>query len=473
MKNLGQGLVEYVLLISLLAMVVVGGAVLTGKSTSDVYENISDEFGGEVTTPVATPLPHSVQVSVAKDSGEVIPDTDVEAFGENEELVGFAATDSTGVATITDLQEARYVFRVSYAGQEYWSETITVPEQTATTITITEQQFNVHVMNAQGAALNDVPVFVFNESGGYIGKKGTTDQNGMVAFQLTDGTYKFRADYHAQAAWSDVVVVPELSSVDIRVPIAPFTVRVYKRDGSAVKDVQVYAFNESGSYSGISARTGNDGAATMELVNGKYQFRVDYDGEAYWSKIITTPDTNETTVQVGNVNVTVRVSDSNGNPLSKKKVYVYDEDGKYIKKGQETENNGTVTFELPGGKYRFRVAENSQDYWSEEITVPQTTSAAITVTDDSLVVQVVDKKNEPLDRVAVYIYRSSHKENEYTGIVKYTDENGQVSFELSKGDYRILAYDIANDRYEWSNTIEVPTSKTVTLRIDKGKKEND
>ncbi len=472
-KNSGQGLIEYVLLIALVGLVVVGGLTLTGESTSDAYNRILDSFSDGAPTPVATALPQNVRVLVMKDSGEPLAEIDVDAFGESENLVGTAATNESGIATITDLDSSRFVFRASYAGQAYWSDTISVPAQTEVTISIPEQEFNVHVMNARGESLSDVPVFAFNASGGYIGKKAETDQNGMATFDLPDGTYKFRADYHAQATWSDPVTTPADTSVDIQVPSASFTVNVYRRDGRAVADVKVYAFNAAGGYSGVSTRTDNDGAAVMELPNGKYQFRVDYEGEAYWSDTITAPDTSTTTVQVGDVDVTVQVSDSSGKPLSKKRVYVYDEDGRYIKKGKKTDNNGNVTFELPSGKYRFRVIEKSQSYWSDEITVPQTTSATITVTDENLVVAVEDRKHEPLGGIAVYIYTYSHKKYEYTGIVKYTDENGQVSFELSKGDYRVLAYDIENKRYEWSKTITVPASKTVTVRIDKGKKEDD
>ena len=470
MKKTGQGLVEYLLLISLFAMVVVGGVALTGESTSDVYEKVSDELGSEASTPVATPLPHNVQVAVAKDSGEVIPDTYVEAFGENGQRVGFAETDSTGVATITDLHEARYIFRVSYAGQEYWSETITVPEQTATTITITEQQFNVHVMNAQGAVLKDVPVYAFNESGGYIGKKGTTDQNGTVTFKLPDGKYKFRADYQSQATWSDLVVAPELSSVNIRVPIAPFTVRVYKHNGSAVKDVKVYAFNKSGSYSGVSTRTGNDGAATMELVNGSYQFRVDYDGDAYWSDEITTPDMNATTLKVGGVDVTVRVMDTMGNVISNRMVYVYSGDDEYLKKSKSTDQNGSVSFELKTGSYRFRaVGEDGQEFWSETIKTPDVTSATIRIERGGFTVTVKDGKNNPRQGIAVYIFKYSRRGHstyyEYTGIAKYSDLNGQASFDLSDGEYIILAYDLSNGDYKWSNKVKIPAQDKVTVRI--------
>lgn len=467
-RNQGQGLLEYVLLMALVGIVVVGGVALTGSSAGGAYDRVLGGLsdGESEPTPVTTASPENVRVLVVKDTGEPLAHVTVDAFDDSESLAGSSETDSTGLATVTDLTSSRFVFRATYVGQAYWSDTISVPEQRQVTITIAERQFNVHVMNAHGEPLNDVLVYVFNESGGYSGIKETTDQNGMATFTLPDGAYTFRADYHAQETWSDLVSTPENSSVDIRVPIAPFSVRVYRHDGQSVANVPVYAFNEAGNYTGISERTGNDGAAVLELPNGKYQFRVDYEGDEYWSGTITTPDTDATTVQVGGVDVTVHVTDASGNTIPNKAIYLYNADGEYLGKGRSTDQNGSVTFELKDGVYRFRTIDDGQDYWSDEISVPKTTSATIKITRGNLVVTVNDKKNHPMSGIAVYVfyYRRSG-DSEYTGYSKYCDLNGQASFDLSDGDYSILAYDFSNGNYEWSKKIKIPAHKAITIRI--------
>ncbi len=467
--NRGQGLVEYVIVLALISMVVVGGLMITGENTGAVYGDVADALPGVDGTPQPTEIPSEIKVLVLSAAGEKLGDVTVSAFNSAEEDKGSAETDSSGLATFSDLDAGRYVFRADYRGQGYWSETVVVPNDSQVTITITERQVQVYVVDAHGRTLQDVPVYAFTGDEDYTGEKQKTDQNGAAIFTLPDGDYMFRADYQAQETWSEKINTQQTSSVHIRIPIANFTVRVYRRSGSSVADVPVYAFNEGGDYTGIKTRTGNDGTAVMELPNGKYQFRADYDGADYWSEVVTSPDANSTAIYVGGTDVTVRVTDTNGNLLSNKMVYVYNGDGEYLGKGSSTDQNGSVTFELNDGSYRFRTIDDGESYWSDEISVPKTTNATIKVSGGDLLVTVTDKRNNPLDSVAVYVFyyrRSGHSTYyEYTGYAKYSDANGQASFDLGDGEYRILAYDFSNGDYEWSKTVKVPADDSVNIRI--------
>lgn len=51
------------------------------------------------------------------------------------------------------------------------------------------------------------PIYLFNESGSYLGQSQTTDSSGMVEFNLTEGTYKVRVDYLGYQFWSPVYTV--------------------------------------------------------------------------------------------------------------------------------------------------------------------------------------------------------------------------------------------------------------------------
>ncbi len=467
-NNKGQGLVEYVIVLALISMVVVGGLMITGENTGSVYGDVATALPGDG-TPQPTEIPSEIKVQVQTASGENLENVRVIAFNAAEEETGNAETDANGLATFSDLDAGRYVFRADYRGQGYWSETVTTPQDTQTIITITERQVQVYVIDANGRTLEDVPVYAFTGDEDYTGNKGKTDQNGSVTFTLPDGEYKFRADYQAQATWSETIDTRQNSSVHIRIPIAEFTVRVYRRSGDAVADVPVYAFNEDGGYTGIKVRTDSNGAAVMELPSGEYKFRADYDGSAYWSDEITVPKVNSTSLYVGGYDVTVRVTDANGNVIPNKMVYVYDEDGQYLKKGKSTDQNGSVTFELNEGAYRFRATDESRDFWSDEIEVPDATNAVIKIQSDDFTVTVTDRRNNPSSGVGVYVFRyRRHKHNtyyEYTGLSKYSDENGQASFDLSDGEYIILAYDFSRGDYEWSKKIEIPGQDSVTVRI--------
>ncbi len=466
--NKGQGLVEYVIVLALISLVVVGGLMITGENTGSVYEDVATALPGDG-TPQPTEIPSEIKVQVQTASGEKLGGVKVTVFDAAEERKGSAETNDSGLATFSDLDAGRYVFRADYRGQGYWSETVTSPQDTQTIITITERQVQVYVIDAHGRTLEDVPVYAFTGDEDYTGKKGKTDQNGSVTFTLPNGEYKFRADYQAQATWSETINTRQNSSVHIRAPIAKFTVRVYRRSGGAVADVPVYAFNEDEGYTGIKVRTDNNGAAVMELPSGEYKFRADYDGNAYWSDEVTVPKVNSTSLYVGGYNVTVRVTDSSGNVIPNKMVYVYDEDGEYLKKGKSTDQNGSVTFELNEGEYRFRTTDESQNFWSEEIEVPDETNAVIKIQRGGFTITVTDRNNNALSDVGVYVFRYRRYRGstyyEYTGLYKYSDHNGQASFDLSDGEYIILAYDFSRGRYEWSNRIKIPSQSQTKIRI--------
>jgi len=466
----GQGVIEYIILIALIALATGGGLVATGTDLSDAYNEVAGIFdgdgGGEGTAPNPTPVPTQEQgdilVHVINEAGIGIPFVPVLAFDDTQAELATVETDQNGQAVFSGVTDGEYIFRADYQAQSYWSETILYPAETQAEITITEQGFNVHVIDAQGQTLPDVPVFVFNEQKQFTGIKLVTDQNGMAITELPLGKYLFRADYQGVPTWSEVVDTSTVSSVHIRIPISTFTVRVYYETGGAAADLPVYAFNEQGGYTGITTRTNQNGEAVMELPNGNYQFRVDYAGTDFWSPTVTVPNVNSTTIQVtGKANVEVSVVDTGGDPISNTRVYLYDGNGNYLGKGKRTNAQGRAVFPLKAGSYQFRAVADSQNYWSNKITVPNQTSATIRVDNRDLVVTVKNKGS--LKQVAVYIFRYPYYL--YTGYAKYVDNNGRASFDLPNGTYSVLAYDFARGRYEWADNITIPNTTSVQISI--------
>ena len=68
-----------------------------------------------------------------------------------------------------------------------------------------------------GEDVFDVPVYLFTESGSYLGRYERTGFYGHVDFLIPDKSYKFRVDYDGTQYWSDVVsVIPhEESTVEL------------------------------------------------------------------------------------------------------------------------------------------------------------------------------------------------------------------------------------------------------------------
>jgi len=370
----GQGVVEYILIATLITLVAVGGLALSGESLSNVYQNMvsslqGNEQGSEGTQeqppsllPTPTSIPEDITIQVVNSSGAGISDITVLAFDSTGTQQAYTSTDDNGLATFSGFTPGRYKFRADYGGQGFWSDTISYPSQTLVTITISGREIYVHVMNARGQILPNVNVHAYTGEGEYTGFSISTNQNGTSIFQLPDGSYKFRADYKGQSYWSDTIQTTQTTSVHIRIPEAPFTVRVYNRKGQAVPDVPVYAFTQNGDYTGISGRTDADGAATLELPDGTYRFRVDYQGEAYWSDVVTTPGMDATTVQVGGTPITVRVTNNAGAGLSNMRVDAFDANGEYTGKSAVTNASGNATLELNDGTYKFRTDHQNVSY---------------------------------------------------------------------------------------------------------------
>ena len=467
--NKGQGLMEYAIILALVSMVAMGGIMALGENSRNTYADLPGV--SEEGTAVPTPMPAEITVQVRTEKGENLMDLIVIGFNAQEEEIGSVVTDASGLATFSELDPGPYVFRATYAGQGYWSETVITPQDTQTTILISERQVQVYVVDSHGRTLQNVPVFAFNEDKDYGGQKEKTDKNGSVSFILPDGDYKFRADYQAQETWSETINTQENSSVQIRVPIAEFTVRVTRRNGQSVANIPVYAFNANGGYTGIKTRSNQNGTAVLEIPDGNYKFRADYGGDEYWSNSVTSPDANSISLYVGGYDVTVRVTDTNGNTIANQMVYLYNGDGEYLKRGKSTDKNGSVTFELNEGSYRFRALKEGGEFWSSTINVPNTKNATIRIERDSFLVTVTDKKDISGQRIAVYVYRYRRSGRntyyDYTGLAKYIDLNGQAAFDLSDGDYIFLAYNFTRGRYEWSNKVKVPSKNSVTIRIRK------
>ena len=475
----GQGVIEYMLLLALVALVVVAGLALTGGGIGDAIGNVSKPFSG---TPVATPdssgggeSTYSVTVKPVNTEGEGIPDVPIYLFdGQGNYLDQEVRTGESGEAIFSDLANGTYAFRADYQAKEFWSEIVAVPSVNLVEIDTGEQPVSVRVANSLGNGLANVPVYAFWDNEQYTGISGTTDENGNVFVNLVNGSVKFRADYKGQPYWSETITIPEVNSVTIQVSQAPFTVKVVTRAGEAAKNVPVYAFNKDGGYTGINGRTGSDGSLTLELPDGTYKFRADYQGRDYWSDVVVSPQTNAVKIEVGLPRVTIRVVDSKGNGLAGLVVYAFYNKNKYAGISSKTDKEGVAVFELKEAEYIFRTDYKGASYWSETIAVPKVTSAKIAVNEGSVTVTVLHKR-DPLQGARVYMYRlvrSGRSWHYYYLGYKVTDKDGKAAFDLTEGTYRVLAYyrdglysKEFKSPWKWSKRFDVPPTTEITLKL--------
>ena len=85
-------------------------------------------------------------------------------------------------------------------------------------MTIPQGQAIVQALRA-GAALEGAKVYLFSESGVYLGWIESTEADGRAEFILPIRTFKFRVNEGADQIWSDVVTVPTGAEVEATVSL--------------------------------------------------------------------------------------------------------------------------------------------------------------------------------------------------------------------------------------------------------------
>jgi uncharacterized surface anchored protein len=128
------------------------------------------------------------------------------------------------------------------------------------------------------------PVYLFNESGSYLSQHQSTDSQGKVEFNLTEGAYKFRVDYLGYKFWSPVYTINGNLSETFTISHQDVTITVQGDYPSPepFSNIPVYLFNESGSYLSQNQTTDANGQVVFNLPEQSYKMRADYMSQHFW-----------------------------------------------------------------------------------------------------------------------------------------------------------------------------------------------
>jgi thermitase len=224
------------------------------------------------------------------------------------------------------------------------------------TVTVTEA----------GEPLEGYRVYAYTSEGAYAGSK-VTDASGQAVFELAQGDYKFRVYYGGTYCWSPVVSSPGTATISISAEMV-VTVTVA---GEPLGGYRVYAYTSEGAYAG-SKVTDASGQAMFDLAQGSYKFRVYYDGDYWWSPVITAPTTTAINIGVDvDADTVVRVT-VGGAPLEGRRVYAFTGAGAYAGMSAVTDTSGEAVFAITEGSYKFAVYYDGAFRWSTVITAPAT-----------------------------------------------------------------------------------------------------
>ena len=221
--QIGQGLIEYILLLGLVAVVVLGGLALLGGGVESSIRRVGQVIGIEpASTPSPTPQSYTVTVRAIDEAGLGLAGLTVFAYDGvmGHYLRPIGSTDRNGTLQWTDASPGSYAFRADYQSQMFWSEEITVPGQTHATIRITRRVITVLAVTTAGQPVPKVPVYAYAGSQDvYTGVMDLTDANGEARLLLVDGTYIFRGDYQGHSYWSDKITSPAQTSALIKIDL--------------------------------------------------------------------------------------------------------------------------------------------------------------------------------------------------------------------------------------------------------------
>lgn len=375
----GQGLMEYALILALVAAGSILMLAIVGGDVGDVFSRVANSLD---TNDPDFP-PGTIAVSVMNEQKQSVSGTWVYAFNDAGDWTGvYQQTNSEGVALFEDVERGGYQFLAYKSPHYYWSNTISYPQQNRAEIVMRIKSFTVDVVDGSGDGLQNVYVYAYTSNEKYwLGVYGRTDKNGSVTVDLPDGDYKFRAYYNGQYFWSPAVNSPAQSATVIDIKMQSLTVTIVNDAGDAIeqKNLYVYGYTENGSYAGIYDRTDKNGAVEFSVPAGRYKFRVYYRGSNYWSEVVASPAADATVIKTGERPFTVNIMDDSGTPAKNVRVHVYTSSGAYVGLSKRTNKQGQIVFDLPAGNYKFRADYKGDAFWSATVSSPTTTNTTITV----------------------------------------------------------------------------------------------
>lgn len=380
----------------------------------------------------------------------------VYGFDEGGSYLGICdETDETAAASFDLPADKNFKFRADLLGHQYWSGAFTVTQGGPNDVRLGLGGgfLQVLIRQAPQSPMEGLNVYLFSESGGYLGRYAATDASGEVVFGVSRGNFKVRADYLGYAFWSepvwvagDLILNVDIAHQDVGVAVNGW----FKGAAAPLEGIKTYLFTESGAYQGRYHVTGADGRVIFRLPLQAYKVRADYLGGRFWSNAFTWQDG---AVDVPMAEAAVEVT-GGGLPLEGISVYLFSGSGAYLDRNGGTDGEGRVVFRLPAGVYDFRADYQGSRFWSgaRDLAADQINPVAISTGGGEFVLTVEQNPGIPLVGAKCHVFSAA---GSYLGLSDTTSSEGRAAFQLAGGDYRVrvdhLGYPF------WTDTYTVPS----------------
>ncbi|MCK5614446.1 RHS domain-containing protein [Candidatus Pacearchaeota archaeon] len=387
------------------------------------------------TNPTIT-IPEGMAIATVVNQQEAIADIKVHAFNESARYLNLReTTDETGKVTFR-LPAGNYNFRADYLRNRYFSGETTIIAGVENPIAIQTGGGEVVLSLSQAT---DVPLvgvrcFLFNQDDKYLGQKDVTDDLGHISLSPPAGDYSLRIDYLGYQFWTDLFSVPETADLAFLISHQQVNVNIagiYNEENQPLIGAKAYLFSEEDKYLGRKTESDDQGQTSFSLPDADYKIRVDYLRKQYWADLDSWTDLS---VLIPHGKAIISVNQGGENLVAEAKVLVYSDQDKYLGIKGITDENGQLSFTLPTGSYTFRTDYLGSQFWSSgTIVADQENEVTVNTGGGSFSLTVNKTDGNPLTNVKVYLFSEAGK---YLGQNSLTNEQGQVSFDLTDGSYK-------------------------------------
>ena len=405
-----------------------------------------------------------LSINILQDVDEPMTGLKTYLFSAANTYLGFSSTSDIAGNVSYTVPTGSYKVRVDYLGYQFWTGTFTITEDITSEFTIDHQDVAITVNAVQDqttSSLAEVNCYLFTPSGSYQSVNIQTDANGQAFFSVPEKAYRVRADFLNQQYWSADFTWQDS---EIAIEHGTATVEVTKI-GAPVSNINVYAFDNEGTYLKMSGATDGLGEISFDLPAGTYRFRADYQGNQYWGDdlVLVANQNNPVLISTGGGSVVLTVQEDDDTPMEGVRTYVFNSSGSYLSTYANTDNNGQVSFDLADGTYMIRVDYLGYQYWTDVFTVPTDSEIVFPIAHRQAQINGLTEysgETTPLSGVPVYLFSTAES---YLSINATTDSNGQAFFNLPVQEYKIRL-DYLSEQY----MSESFTDDEFTVIVDEG-----
>lgn len=330
--------------------------------------NIPDQLSATVTIAEET-----VQATVTMASGPVENSTVYVFSGDGTYHGRSGSTNSDGQVFFDLPAGATFRFKADISGMEYWSSDILVLQGDDNrvsidagggqlTVTLKKEEEGIQ-KNLEGASLT-----LFTADGTDSGLTMVTDRKGRALVDLPGGDYTVRADWLGYPFRSEMVSVVSDTAIDLIIPHTTVDVSVtstYQGQAEPVAGALVCLCSPDGSDLGVCQTSGKNGTISLSIPDNPFKLRADYMEQQFWSDLDGW-DNSSVTIPMAKARITVTKA---GNAQNNVNVYVFSDTGTYLNMEARTDKNGSVSFSLPSGNYRFRTDYRKDQFWTGTLSL--------------------------------------------------------------------------------------------------------